>query len=1204
MCLSLCPATALAEGETAEEPAAPVLLSDEDALAQPDEENGGLVPADEETTADLPDPADAEDALSPDVEAGESGFDLIEEEETDGLSAAMEALDDTMDEQMLLEATAENRTELASGFCGAEGSNLRWVLYDNGCLVLSGVGAMAEGECPWEANLESITSVVVSDGVTVIGSSAFSWARNLAAVELPDSLTSIGGYAFDNCSSLTRITIPAHVTDIAVRAFYGCSALTAIEVSTDNAAYASEDGVLFNKAKTELVCCPSGKSGSYQVPAGVSRICSRAFEYCTFSEILLPDSVTVIDDYAFASCSQITSILLPAGLKRLEAYVFKGCASLEEIEIPAAVLQIGSGIVEDCVALQSIRVAQNNAYYSSVDGVLFSKDASRLISYPAGRSGAYTVPGGTRSVGDAAFCNCSGLTGITFPNGLNSIGFSAFLGCLNLETLVFPAGLATIESSAFFNCRSLRSVTLSTGVNIHDNVFFGCSALKNVSFGGTEAQKAREVWTTDGNQTFFDASWQYLGAERTIHSFADLKALVEAYDGSSVFAFYNDTAPFVIEESIVLPENFYFCADAEGSVLRIPAGVTLRVDSAASNAFYTEHIVLDGALVGRWESIVGEISGSGYWKRSETNYFFYSEDALRELSSGSYDQWTLARYGGSDGFRFTQNLVTPPNLQLVLENGMLVPAGVQVSIKDSFYTTDAVIDGALLLDHSADNTENRFSSCNSLSVSGSFTVRGRINVYYGELQGRDRITVEGNDADFRRYVNTSGFGEMMDLLAAAGEDTTPHVSYFIYSSVGEEDGYLFELFLDMEVPANTFLQLNGDLFVADGVTLHNAGKMEILSPATVYGSFVNDGYAELHGDEPAMTLVDGGQYGGPGELAVVGSAHTQEALAALLPGLNLSYFAEIRAEVRASDTIWHLRYTPQLVTAQVASLTLDGTIGINYLVSMTDSVMANENARAVFVYKGVEYPRIMQGMVPDSRGFYTFTFYIPAAEFANTVSLKFMDGENVIPFEYDGKRLTNDTMKYSGQRYSKALPASNPARPLIDMLHNYCYNAYLGLKKGEPDVLPNPIMTNPDISTVAAADMKAYRNTMTGSVTGLTINAISLNLESTTEINLRFTPAEGRSIEEFRFEVNGRNMTLQPVSGGSYLLTIENIAAKDLDTMYTVKVSSGSEEMEIRTSALAYCYSVLKNNLLTTEMQNTCKALYLYNQAANAYFGG
>jgi len=294
---------------------------------------------------------------------------------------------------------------------------------------------------------------------------------------------------------------------------------------------------------------------------------------------------------------------------------------------------------------------------------------------------------------------------------------------------------------------------------------------------------------------------------------------------------------------------------------------------------------------------------------------------------------------------------------------------------------------------------------------------------------------------------------------------------------------------------------------------------------------------------------------------------------------------------------------PQLVTAHFASLTLDGTIGINYLVSMTDSVLANENARAVFVYKEKEYPRVIQGMVPDERNYYTFTFYIPAAEFANTVSLKFMDGEEVIPFEYDGKRLTNDTMKYSGQRYSKALSADSPARPLIDMLHNYCYNAYLGLEKKEPDVLPSTIATNPDISTVVAADMKPYKNSLTGSVTGLTVAAISLNLESTTEINLRFTPDEGRSIEEFRFEVNGRKVTPVP-AGKDYMLTIENIAAKDLDTMYTVKVSSGSEEMEIQTSALAYCYTVLKKGLLSTDMQNTCKALYLYNQAANDYFHG
>ena len=1196
MCLSLFPAPAFAEREIAEDPAVGDSVSDGPQNAEEAQMSADLG----EAPAAAPQEA-SEATVSPNTAEEDEVSALSETGEED---AQLQPLDVNLDPAAvsLLEA-AGNRTELASGFCGEEGSNLRWVLYDDGCLLLSGVGAMDKGECPWEAYLESITSVVVSEGVTEIGTAAFNWAVNLTSVELPDSLTNIGGYAFGGCSSLTRITIPAHVSDISVRAFYSSSALSAIDVSADNSTYTSEEGVLFNKAKTELVCCPAGKSGSYSVPAGVSVIRSMAFESCAFSVITLPEGVTVLENYAFAGCSQLAGISLPASLKRMEAYAFKGCSRLEEIDIPAAVMEIGSGCFEDCSALRSISVAQNNAYYRSLDGVLFNKDASRLLSYPIGKSGAYTVPAGTQYIGDGAFFNCSALTEISFPSGLKSIGSFAFNGCNNLAQAVLPAGLTAIEFAAFASCKSMSSVTLAPGVQILGSVFSGCTSLRDVNYGGTQAQRERELWSAENNDAFFQAAWHYLGAEQTIHNFAELRALVNAYDGSSVFAFYNDSDPFVIEESITLPENFFFCADAEGSVLRIPAGVTLTVDSAASNAFYTEKIVLDGALIGRWESIVGEISGSGYWKRSDAYYFFYSEDALREIAAGSFAQWTQVRYGGSDSFRFTRNLVTPPNMQLILENGMVVPDGVQVSISDSFYTTDAVIGGSLLLDYNSANTENRFSSCNSLTVTGSFTVHGKINVYYGELTGRDKITVEGGNADFRRHVNTNGAGEMMDLLTLAGEDTAQHVSYYLYSSVGEEDGYVFELFTDTSIPANTFIQLNGDVLVVDGVMLYNAGKMEFLSPVTVYGGFVNDGYAELHGSETALSIEDGGQYSGSGELAVAANVSSQAALSALLPGLDLDYFAEISSESRASDILWHLRFIAQKVTAQTASLNLDGTIGVNFEMDLSSSMFANPNARAVFIYKGVETSVDFHNMTKNSDGYYFFTYRIPAREFANTISLKFMDGDTIIPMVYpSGKAVAGNVLSYSAETYTHSSYLKPKGRALAQAVQNYCAYAYQYLPKA--DNQEPQMFDTPDVSTVTASMLDPYKLNLSGQVTGLTITSYYLSLLSSTNVNLELSLAEGHTIGEYTFTLDGNSIT-PSLTDGSYVLVISNISARGLDTPHELVITHGTESYSVTVFGLSFARTVLNSSRYdsNTELRNLCKAIYLYNDAANTYFG-
>ena len=294
---------------------------------------------------------------------------------------------------------------------------------------------------------------------------------------------------------------------------------------------------------------------------------------------------------------------------------------------------------------------------------------------------------------------------------------------------------------------------------------------------------------------------------------------------------------------------------------------------------------------------------------------------------------------------------------------------------------------------------------------------------------------------------------------------------------------------------------------------------------------------------------------------------------------------------------------PMLVTAQKVSLNLDGTIGINYKVSMTDSVIENENVRAVFIYKNVEYPSSIQGMVPDERGFYTFTYYVPAAEFANPVSLKFVDGENVIPFEYKGERLSNDTLKYSPQKYASSLSTESASYALVQMLNSYCYHAYVGLGKAAPDIKPKEIITEPTVSSVTAQDMYDYRNRGRGSVTGLKISKISLNLETTTEINLKMVLQDGYNIADYSFELDGAEVT--PVlDGDRYVLTIRNIAAKELDRMYTLKITRGEEVLQVRTCALAYCYTILSENELAEEKLNICRSLYLYNQAANAYFEG
>ena len=156
-------------------------------------------------------------------------------------------------------------------------------------------------------NLENVT---MSSNITSIGDSAFTRCNNLTNITIPESVTSIGTAAFGDCSSLTSITIPESVTSIGDYAFDGCNSLTNINVEKENSNYSSIDGILFNKAQTVIIKYPEEKKGtSYEIPNSVTIIGNYAFFLCSsLTNITIPEGVTSIGDCAFCSCSNLTSI--------------------------------------------------------------------------------------------------------------------------------------------------------------------------------------------------------------------------------------------------------------------------------------------------------------------------------------------------------------------------------------------------------------------------------------------------------------------------------------------------------------------------------------------------------------------------------------------------------------------------------------------------------------------------------------------------------------------------------------------------------------------------------------------------------------------------------------------------------------------------------------------------------------------------------
>lgn len=177
--------------------------------------------------------------------------------------------------------------------------------------------------------------------------------------------------------------------------------------------------------------------------------------------IVLPSNVTEIQQESFGFCINLANINLPSSLTVIGPAAFLNCASLKSINIPSSVFLIDQVAFCSCKQLTSITVDKDNLNYSSAQGVLFNKQQTELITYPAGKSGGYIIPSTVVSIVTRSFEECNKLISIVIPSSVKTIGELTFSGCSKLNSLNIPGSVTSFDFSAFAACVGLNSITLN-----------------------------------------------------------------------------------------------------------------------------------------------------------------------------------------------------------------------------------------------------------------------------------------------------------------------------------------------------------------------------------------------------------------------------------------------------------------------------------------------------------------------------------------------------------------------------------------------------------------------------------------------------------------------------------------------------------------------------------------------------------------------
>ena len=391
---------------------------------------------------------------------------------------------------------------------GTFGDNLTWMLTAEGELIIEGTGVMPDYTQPWSDYKQSIKTITVGEGITVLGSAAFSGCGKCTEVNLPNSLTDIRYEAFFACSSLPSITFPKNVRNVGGRVFCDCGLLASVTLN---------EGLESLGGETFRAC---GALKSIEIPSSMKEIAGAFYECKHLASVTIPEGVQKIASGAFCYCNDMASLTLPASLTSIGGNAFKQCVKLAYIEARATTPPTIEGSdaftevdknVPVYVPASSVEAYKAADYWSlfanilpmgicgdelawklTAEGELIIEGTGAMTSAPwstyAESIKKVTIKEGVTSIYDRAFEGCNQVETMTIPNSVVEVGTSAFNDCtgeLFLNSMPVPAEGSMMMGGAFESCGFTKVIVGEGVTEIKDMAFFYSQNLAEVELPET-----------------------------------------------------------------------------------------------------------------------------------------------------------------------------------------------------------------------------------------------------------------------------------------------------------------------------------------------------------------------------------------------------------------------------------------------------------------------------------------------------------------------------------------------------------------------------------------------------------------------------------------------------------------------------------------------------------------------------------------------